>query len=362
MTAQYSALYGLLDGVIVTHGDNIVFINEVMENLLGASQSVVCKQTLAQRFGADSPLIPLVDYVYADGHRVLNQTIPLNVLSGLGAGQTKEVVMNMIPLSRDNSPSAMILVDRHSFTGDNTAIKDDKTQSLTHVVGMVAHEIKNPLAGIRGAAQLLADGASIDGNAHGNSDDPMLSLIVRETDRIARLIERLEVLDDVPDGAWEYCNVHEILSDVIASARAGFAAHIEIIEDYDPSLPDIWCNRDQMTQVFMNLIKNATEACPVEACPLGQGRVTIKTYYNHRNRGAQGGIPITIDIMDNGDGVPDAIAKKVFDPFVKDKQDGTGLGLAVVSKFVTNHNGQVDFNNTDDGAIFMVKLPHVKEK
>ena len=358
MTVQYSTLYGLLDGVMVVSGHRIVFVNEVMENLLGTSQAIVCKETLNQRFGDDNPLTPLVDYVISGGHRVLNQSIPMGVFSGLGAGQSKQVLVNVLPLSRDaqsgdKDTSIMILVDHHSFMNDGGGGKDTQAQSLTHVVNMVAHEIKNPLAGIRGAAQLLADGR-VD-------DDPMLSLIVRETDRISRLIERLEVLDDVPDGAWEYCNVHAILSDVITSARAGFASHITIIENYDPSLPDIWCNRDQMVQVFMNLIKNASEACPID-----NGSVTIKTYYNHRNRWGGGRIPIEIDIMDNGDGVPEPIAEKIFDPFVKGKQDGTGLGLAVVSKFVANHKGEVDFSNINPnsphgGAVFMVKLPHVKE-
>ena len=347
MTDKYSVLYGLLDAIMVVRDDDIVFVNGAMENLLGISQTAVAGTKLSARFGPDNVLSPLIDYVRDSSHRVLDESISLDTFGRDDVGQSKRLLVDVLPIENDEL-SIMVVVDHRSISGDGVAayVKEDTTQSLTRVVNMVAHEIKNPLSGIRGAAQLLT------------ADDefnPMLSLIVRETDRIARLIERLEVLDDVPDGAWEYCNVHAILSDVIETARAGFASHVTFHEQYDPSLPDIWCNRDQMVQVFMNLIKNAAEACPYE-----ETVVTLKTYYDHGARSGLGAVPIVIHVSDNGSGVVGDIAEKIFDPFVKDKKNGTGLGLAVVSKFVANHSGVVDFKNTKQGATFMINLPYAR--
>lgn len=348
--AQFNALFMLPDPLMVIDQDNILFVNEAMENLLGISSMVLCKETIQTRFGEGSDLVQLVHDVRGRrGRMVFDNRVSIQVNSGLYSGSQWDLNVSVVSLSQhnDNNDQMMVLVDRTSFISNTLAQqnRDEVIQSLNRVVSMIAHEVKNPLAGIRGAAQLLG------GDEENN---PMLSLIVRETDRIVRLIERLEKLDDAPDGAWERCNIHEILSDVITLARAGFGKHVTIFERYDPSLPDIWCNRDQMIQVFTNLIKNACEAVPEKG-----GIIHIKTNYDHLMRSGRKPIPITVHVIDNGRGISQKVMNKLFTPFVKDKVNGTGLGLAVVSKFVANHHGAINFkNNTPEpGATLTINLP-----
>lgn len=214
---------------------------------------------------------------------------------------------------------------------------------------MLAHEIKNPLAGITGSAQLLSMGL-------GPEDRELTDLIVAESRRIVALLEQVEQFGDLRPPACQPVNIHDLLDRARATARVGFAGACEITEAYDPSLPLTFVDEDQLMQVFLNLIKNASEATGKA------GKITLKTFYDaglHR-RGPDGErlpLPLQVEVIDNGPGLPADIADHVFDPFVSGRENGTGLGLALVSKILTDHGGLIAVTSQPGRTVFRVSLP-----
>lgn len=235
---------------------------------------------------------------------------------------------------------------------DRQMVHQGAARSAIGVAAMLAHEIKNPLSGIRGAAQLLAQTADTDGRE-------LTTLICTEVDRVKTLIDRMEGFTDTRTLAKGAENIHAILSHVVLLGRQGFAHSQTIRERYDPSLPLVAGNRDGLIQVFLNLVKNASEA-------IGErGEIVITTAYRHGLRVAAAGsaqrisLPLEVCIIDNGPGAPASVADHMFDPFVSSRATGTGLGLALVAKIVGDHGGIVEYDRIGEPprTIFRVLLP-----
>ncbi|WP_431285410.1 two-component system sensor histidine kinase NtrB [Humitalea sp. 24SJ18S-53] len=217
------------------------------------------------------------------------------------------------------------------------------------MAAMLAHEVKNPLSGIRGAAQLLEAGVA-------DEDRELCTLIQEEVDRIRNLVERMDMFSERPIERVSV-NIHEVLDHVRRVAQRGFASHVKIVEDYDPSLPPVWANRDQLVQILLNLVKNAAEAAPSPG-----GEIVLTTSYRHGVRIAVPAsrervhLPLEIAVTDNGPGIADAVKATLFEPFVTTKQGGQGLGLALVAKLVTDQGGLIECDSRPGRTVFRLSL------
>ena len=229
-------------------------------------------------------------------------------------------------------------------------------RSVTGMAAILAHEVKNPLSGIRGAAQLLE--ASVD-----ESDRELTVLIRDEADRIRALVDRMEAFSEKPI-ARAAVNIHRVLEHVRKLAQSGFAEDIRFRESYDPSLPPVWGNRDQLVQVILNLVKNAAEATAGMAHP----EIILSTGFQHGMRIAVPGstervdLPLYVAVRDNGPGIPEDIRPHLFEPFVTSKASGSGLGLSLVAKIVGDHGGLIEVDSKPGRTEFRLHLPVVSEK
>jgi two-component system nitrogen regulation sensor histidine kinase GlnL len=222
-------------------------------------------------------------------------------------------------------------------------------KSAIGMAEMLAHEIKNPLAGITGAAQLLSMNLS-------SEDLELTDLIVSESRRIVQLLEQVEQFGNLRPPLKKAVNVHDLLDRARKSASVGYAAHMKVIEEYDPSLPPTYVDADQLLQVFLNLLKNAAEAAGDTP-----GTIRIRTFYDMtlrlRRKDGPTSVPLTIEIIDDGPGLPPEIASDIFDPFVSGRENGTGLGLALVSKIISEHDGWISVDSVPGHTVFRISLP-----
>jgi two-component system, NtrC family, nitrogen regulation sensor histidine kinase GlnL len=257
-----------------------------------------------------------------------------------------------------DAPDTLLLVlsprELADRLGRGTGVKS-AAKSAIGMAEMLAHEIKNPLAGISGAAQLLSMNLSPE-------DRELTDLIVEETRRVVKLLEQVEQFGNLRPPDRQAVNLHDVLDRARRSALVGFGSRMTFVEDYDPSLPAAWADPDQLQQVFLNLLKNASEA----AGPKG-GTIRLRSFYDHalrlrRSDGSGAALPLTIEIIDDGPGIPPGIAAEVFEPFVSGRPNGTGLGLALVSKIMSDHDGWIALDSVPGRTVFRLSLPMVPKE
>ncbi|MGM4981022.1 MULTISPECIES: two-component system sensor histidine kinase NtrB [Rhizobium] len=339
--------------VMVDEAGLIAFANWEAEVFFGASASHLSRYKISTFIPFGSPLLALID-------QVRERRAPVNEyrvdLSSPRLGQDKLVDLYVAPISSE--PGSVVVV----FQERSMADKIDRqlthraaARSVTGLASMLAHEIKNPLSGIRGAAQLLEQSVEDD-------DRALTRLICDETDRIVSLVDRMEVFSDERPIDRVPVNIHSVLDHVKAVAKAGFARNIKLSENYDPSLPAVFANRDQLVQVFLNLVKNAAEA--VGDRP--DGEIMLTTAYRPGIRLSVAGtrekisLPLEFCVIDNGPGVPADLVPHLFDPFITTKTNGTGLGLALVAKIIGDHGGIVECDSQNHRTTFRVLMPASK--
>ena len=334
--------------LVITPDGLISFVNNAAEQFLGGSAAQLCRQRLDRVIPPDSPLNSLVKQVQDNAISVSEYGLTLDT-----PRISKQLINVQLSPLPDQPGYVVISIFARSIADkiDRQLVHRNAARSVSAMAAMLAHEVKNPLSGIRGAAQLLEQVATAE-------DKKLTRLIVDETDRICALVDRIEIFSDQRPIERASVNIHQVLERVRQLAKTGFAKHIHIIENYDPSLPHVDGNHDQLVQIFLNLVKNAAEAAPKSG-----GEIVLKTSYQHSVRFAVPGavtrthLPLLVAIEDNGDGIPDDLVDHLFDAFVTSKPKGTGLGLALVAKMVDDHGGVVEFDTQPGKTIFRVMLP-----
>ena len=340
-----------LPALLIGPDNRIAEVNPAGEIFLNVSSKSLMGQPAFDRLSIDAPM----DEALARA-RVNQSPLFINDVD-VTTGERAPIQCNIqVAPMHDNAEVILLIISPRDVAdrlGRAMQVKS-AAKSAIGMAEMLAHEIKNPLAGISGAAQLIGMNLPPE-------DRELADLIVEETRRIVKLLEQVEQFGNLRPPERRPVNIHDALDRARKSAMVGFAAHMQIVEDYDPSLPPTYADPDQLMQVFLNLIKNAAEACQ----RAGEGTtIRLHTFYDLslRIRGKDGrpaALPLQIEIIDDGPGIPPEIAADIFEPFVSGRENGTGLGLALVSKIISDHEGWISVDSVPGRTVFRVSLPMV---
>ncbi|MGX0876793.1 two-component system nitrogen regulation sensor histidine kinase GlnL [Roseovarius sp. MBR-154] len=332
--------------LVIDAEDRITRINPAAEGFMMVSERALTGQPLWDRLAVNAPLEEAFE-------RARENDAPLFVNDvDVGTGERAPMQCNLQVAPLAGSPGHMImLISPRELAGrmvQNSNVKS-AAKSAIGMAEMLAHEIKNPLAGITGAAQLLS-------MTLGQDDLELTDLIVSESRRIVGLLERVEQFGNISAPDLKPVNLHDVLDRARRSAILGFAAHMTMIEDYDPSLPLALGDSDQLLQVVLNLLRNAAEAAKGRP-----GTIRLHSYYEQslrvrRGEGRGKALPLQIEIIDDGPGLPPEIAEEVFDPFVSGRENGTGLGLALAAKIISDHDGWISVSSVPGRTVFRISL------
>jgi two-component system nitrogen regulation sensor histidine kinase GlnL len=329
--------------IVLDGNDRIMSVNNPCEGFLNRSVKSLTGRHLPDILTLDAGLAESTA-------RVRRMAAPLTLHDAtlqVGATPPVRAEVHLSPLGE----GTLLLLSPRDISGRVDRARGSRTaaRSAIGMAEMLAHEIKNPLAGITGAAQLLSMNLTAE-------DLELTDLIVAESRRIVKLLEQVEQFGNLRPPERRSFNIHDVLDRARRSAMVGFAAHMEIAEAYDPSLPQTYGDPDQLLQVFLNLLKNAAQVS-------GQGgKITIRTFYElslriRRHDGSRAALPLQVEIVDDGPGVPPDLVGSLFEPFVSGRENGTGLGLALVAKIVADHEGWVSIDSAPGRTAVRLSLP-----
>lgn len=332
--------------LLIDETARILEANPAAETFLNASAKGLRGQPAFDRLSIDAPMEDALSRARANQSPLAINDVDVTT----GERPPVQCTIHLAPM-HDNPGVVMLILSPRELADRLGRSMGAKTaaRSAIGMAEMLAHEIKNPLAGITGAAQLLSMNLPPE-------DQEMTDLIVQETRRIVKLLEQVEQFGNLRPPERKPVNIHDALDRARKSALVGFAAHMAIIEDYDPSLPPTFADSDQLMQVFLNLIKNAAEANP------RGGTIRLHTFYDlslrlRRKDGISAALPLQVEVIDDGPGIKPEISANIFEPFVSGRENGTGLGLALVSKIISDHEGWISVDSAPGRTVFRVSLP-----
>ena len=331
--------------LIIGPTDLVVDINSAAEGFLNLSARTIKNTPVWDQVAINDPLEQAFERARSTGTPLFVNDVDV----GSGSRAPMQSDLQIAPLL--GHPGYMILmISPRELAGRMTQNHSVKSaaKSAIGMAEMLAHEIKNPLAGITGAAQLLSMNLK-------KEDLELTDLIVEESRRIVKLLGQVEQFGNLSAPDFQPVNIHDVLDRARRSALLGFGAHMKIIEDYDPSLPMAYGDPDQLLQVVLNLLKNASQAAD------GKGTIRLHSYFEHsfrlrRSDGSGQSLPLQIEIIDDGPGLPENIKGDIFDPFVSGRENGTGLGLALVSKIISDHGGWITVTSVPGKTVFRISL------
>jgi two-component system, NtrC family, nitrogen regulation sensor histidine kinase GlnL len=337
--------------VVLDALDCIAYASPAAEEFLQTSLSRLARKPLAAFVPADHPLLALIGQARRSG-----RSCSLNDLeiASPRIGEHKDVEVFAGPLA-DSDGSVLVTLHERATARllERQFGRRNAGRSVSGLAAVIAHEIRNPLAGMRGAAQLLEPGLDSDGRA-------LTHLICSEIDRVAGLLDRMLAFGAAPVRSLEAVNVHSVLDHVRSLIAASAPRGLRVTAEYDPSLPPVTGNRDRLVQAMLNLVKNALEAAGKQA---DGAQIWLRTAFHtgvsmtDRVTGERIALPLVISVEDNGQGIPEEILPHLFEPFVSSKPSGTGLGLALSAQIVGEHGGIIETERVRGRTVFRVLLP-----
>ena len=342
--------------VLLDASDGFRYANQAAEQFFGLSMMQLGQITLSALLPHDNPLFPILAQVRATETTISDHDLNLES----PRLQKRHISINVTNVTEEPGCVLLTLQDASAARAlDRQIAYRGAARSVSGMAAILAHEVKNPLSGIRGAAQLLEPNVT-------PADRELTDLIRDEADRIRELVDRMEVFGEKLVDRRPV-NIHRVLEHVRRLAKSGVAAGVRITETYDPSLPPVWGNRDQLVQVLFNLVKNAAEA--LEGDPAGRDNpeICLYTAYQHGMRLAVAGssqrvhLPLVVTVRDNGPGITEDIRPHLFEAFVSSKSYGSGLGLALVAKIVADHGGLIEVDSRPGRTDFRLCLPVMTE-
>ena len=336
---------------MLDENDRFLWLNHAAEGFFHSSQAMLVPMQMSELLISDSPFFSLVRRARQSERPVSDKS--LRLISPKFGVRNAAIQVTPLPVSEnvDERDAVLVTLQEQGLTDKLAAQNTVKSAalSMSKMTSLLAHEVKNPLAGIKGAAQLLETEIPEESRE-------LSSMIVTEADRITALLNRIENLSSDMPVQLKDVNIHEILDHCIRITTASFGRHLDIKCHYDPSLPNIDADPDLLVQCFLNLFKNASEVTD------DKGILTLTTSYNlsrylSTSQSFQVHLPLQIEIEDNGSGIPEELQDYIFEPFISGKQSGSGLGLAMVASVVADHGGAISVDTSPAGTCFTVNLP-----
>ena len=326
--------------VINSAKKTIIYCNNAAEIFFETSRKNIIGKKINNLFKEDSYFISLIEKSIKSNRNINEFNVSINTPK-----KKTNVSISISKIDNNDKLFSIFLNDlSKSFEFSKQFNFEKSAQSVASLVSMLSHEIKNPLAGIKGASQIIQKRVNFKGK-----DFNLIKLINNETERIKKLLNSLENFTDDRPIKKKNINLNQVIRNSKDSVKAIFnKKKINFIENYDPSLPNIYGNENQLTQLFVNLLKNG-----VEAAEKVNGIIKISTRYEH------GRLPIKVLIEDNGTGIPDDLKENIFDAFVTNKINGKGLGLSICAKIIQNHFGCIEFDTINNRTIFTVMFDKI---